>query len=240
MDEEMEWRRELRWRPRQLPWRTAALFMVGSFCFALGSFPPYAELMDPRAVGITFVIGSLFFTSAGYHQFLEAINDPSAPGATPGRFRFVAWQPRSILFWATLVQLAGTLFFNFNTIDAMIATLDAQEANRLVWGPDFFGSIAFLVASHLAWLDVNKRTWAVHRNEADWWVAALNYVGSIFFMMSALASFTLTTTGEMLNITIVNLGTFLGAVCFFIGAYLLLPPAPHRPHRTGRPEPAAT
>ncbi len=42
-------------------------------------------------------------------------------------------------------------------------------------------------------------------------------------MASALAAFTLPTTGEVLNIAIVNLGTFLGAVCFFVGAYLLLP-----------------
>ena len=62
-------------------------------------------------------------------------------------------------------------------------------------------------------------------DDADWWVAALNYVGSIFFMLSAIASFTLTTTGEALNTTIVNSGTFLGAVCFLVGAYLLLPPA---------------
>ncbi len=59
---------------------------------------------------------------------------------------------------------------------------------------------------------------------ADWWAAALNYVGSIFFMLSAIASFTLTTTGEELNTTIVNSGTFLGAVCFLVGAYVLLPP----------------
>jgi hypothetical protein len=42
--------------------------------------------------------------------------------------------------------------------------------------------------------------------------------------VSALASLVLPTTGEMVNTTLVNLGTFLGAVCFFVGAYLLLPP----------------
>jgi hypothetical protein len=43
-------------------------------------------------------------------------------------------------------------------------------------------------------------------------------------MLSAVASVTLTTTGEELNTTIVNSGTFIGAVCFLLGAYLLLPP----------------
>ena len=54
-------------------------------------------------------------------------------------------------------------------------------------------------------------------------MAALNYVGSIFFMLSALGAYTLSTTGDMVNITWVNAGTFVGAVCFFLGAYLLLP-----------------
>ena len=36
-----------------------------------------------------------------------------------------------------------------------------------------------------------------------------------------------------LSVTIVNAGTFIGAVCFFIGAYLLLPPF-------GAPSPAVT
>jgi hypothetical protein len=42
-------------------------------------------------------------------------------------------------------------------------------------------------------------------------------------MASALGAFILPTTGEVANITLVNLGTFAGAVCFFVGAYLLLP-----------------
>lgn len=35
-------------------------------------------------------------------------------------------------------------------------------------------------------------------------------------------------TGEALNLTLLNLGPFLGAVCFFVGAYLLLPPVRSR------------
>jgi hypothetical protein len=49
-------------------------------------------------------------------------------------------------------------------------------------------------------------------------------VGSIFFMISAIAAFTLPTTGEEINTTLVNSATFVGAVCFFVGAYLLLLP----------------
>jgi hypothetical protein len=224
----MQWRRHLSWHPGDLSWRIAALFMVGSFLFALGSFPAYSQLVDPGIVGITFVVGSIFFTSAGYSQFVQAINSSDDGTPDSGPFRFWAWQPRRMLWWATAVQLVGTLFFNFSTIDAMFDSLSTEQTNRLVWAPDFFGSISFLIASHLAWLLVCHRLWCVHRDDADWWTSALNYVGSIFFMISAIAAFTLPTTGEEINTTLVNSATFVGAVCFFVGAYLLLPPLESR------------
>ena len=222
----MQWRRQLSWEPRSLDWRVAALFMTGAFIFALGSFPAYAQLVDGRVVGATFVIGSVFFTSAGYSQFLQVINAGNgADGAAgPDPFRFWDWQIRSMLWWAALVQLGGTVFFNFSTIDGMIESLTTAQAERLVWAPDFFGSICFLIASQLAWRLVCKRVWCVQRDDADWWIAAVNYVGSMFFMLSALAAFLLPTTGEVVNETVVNSATFVGAACFFVGAYLLLPP----------------
>jgi hypothetical protein len=201
------WKRELRSTGRGLAWRVAVLFMIGSFLFALGSFPLYAQNVDPGTVGITFVVGSVFFTSAAGSQLLQTTR---------------AGESR-LLIRSCQVQLVGTFLFNISTVDAMLESLDTEQTNRLVWAPDMFGSVAFLIASHLAWLAVCHGLWAVRRDDADWWMAALNYVGSIFFMLSAIASVTLTTTGEMLNTTMVNLGTFVGAVCFFVGACLLLP-----------------
>ena len=183
--------------------------MAGSALFAVGSVPPYAQMVDPRAVGITFVVGSVFFTAAAACALAQAVRD----------------RVDRRLLWACGVQLVGTLLFNVNTVRALRDTFDdAHEANRLVWAPDAFGSIAFLVASHLAWIVVCGGLWRVARDDADWWVAALNYVGSILFMASALASYTLETTGEVVNQTVVNSATFGGAVCFLVGAYLLLPP----------------
>ena len=112
----------------------------------------------------------------------------------------------------------------------MIDGLSTEQTNRLVWAPDFFGSVCFLVASHLAWLVVCGRLWCVHRDDADWWGAVLNHVGSILFMFAAVAAITLPTTGEELNTTIVNSGIFAGAACFLAGAYLLLPPANGTPN----------
>ncbi len=217
----MTWRREVRWTASDLGWRVGALFIVGSFLFALGSFPPYARFVDPRVDAITFALGSVFFTSAGYSQFLQALNEGSSPGA----FRFVGIRSHSLFWWATAVQLAGTIFFNISTFGALVADLDAQQEDRLVWAPDIFGSIAFLVASTLAWAVVVGFHWTVRRDDSNWWVNLLNGVGSIFFMLSAIAALVLPTTDEVWNIALVNLGTFVGAVCFLVGGYLLWPPA---------------
>jgi hypothetical protein len=93
----MRWRRSLTWNTRDLSWRIASLFLVGSFLFALGSFPPYSQAVDPGVVGVTFVVGSIFFTAAGYSQFFQTINETDRARGV----RFLAWQPRRILWWAT-------------------------------------------------------------------------------------------------------------------------------------------
>ncbi|MFZ0014368.1 MAG: hypothetical protein WAL25_09665 [Acidimicrobiia bacterium] len=202
------WRRRLTGAGDPLSRRAGIFFMIGSTCFALGAFPPYFDNLPGQVVGVTFFVGSVFFTSAGLTQLLQLRRDP------PG--------DRKVL-WAVVVQLLGMVFFNINTFRAAFLSVPADQVNELIWAPDFFGSIAFLVASHLAWLAVCGGLWCVDRANAEWWMAALNYVGSISFMLSALAAFTLPTTGDVVNIGLVNLGTFVGAVCFFLGAYLLLP-----------------
>ncbi|MGA3360073.1 MAG: hypothetical protein ABSC87_07690, partial [Halobacteriota archaeon] len=55
------------------------------------------------------------------------------------------------------------------------------------------------------------------------WITALNLLGSVAFGVSAIASYVVPTTGLPINVALVNLGTFVGALCFFIGAVLLLP-----------------
>ena len=199
--------------------------MTGSFLFALGSFPPYSQNIDPGTVGLTFVVGSVVFTAAAYGAFVQVISDDDSVPV-----RYWAWQPSSTAWWSAAVQLVGTVLFNINTIDAMIDGLSTEQTNRLMWAPDFFGSVCFLAASHLVWLVVYGRLWCVQRDDADWWGAVLNYVGSIPFMFAAVAAITLPTTGEELNTTIVNSGTFAGATCLFAGAYLLVPPANGRPN----------
>ena len=213
------------WAPRAIGWWIGILFAVGSTCFAVGAVPAYLSAVGSEADALTFFVGSLWFTSAAFLQVVESANVDDArqqPEAFP-RIHLLAWFPRRIDWWATIVQFAGTLFFNATTFNALSASLTVHQLNRLVWAPDAFGSTCFLIASGLAWFEVCRAVSCWRLRSLPWWITALNLLGSIAFGVSAIASFVLPTTGVPINVALVNLGTFVGAGCFFIGAVLLLP-----------------
>src|SRR5687768_5287335 len=87
-------------------WWIGVLFAIGSVCFVVGPMPGFVQLVGSAADGTVFFVGSLFFTSAAFLQYLQAAN----PG--PGRKRVLRFHPRSSDWWASLVQLIGTLYFN--------------------------------------------------------------------------------------------------------------------------------
>ena len=92
----------------------------------------------------------------------------------------------------------------------------------MVWRPDFYGSILFLVSSTFAILALGRiRSW--RPREAAWWVAWLNMLGSIAFMASAIGAFVIPRTDSAVDLTIADRGTLVGAVCFFVGALLAIP-----------------
>ena len=76
------------WAPRDRDWWMGVLFAVGSLLFALGTVPAYADAVGARPDAVTFFIGSLFFTSAGFLQYREAVDAaPRRPGTARSRQR---------------------------------------------------------------------------------------------------------------------------------------------------------
>lgn len=187
--------------------------MIGSSFFALGSFQPYASAAGSGLDAITFAIGSIFFTTAASVQMVQ---QHSARRLSPHHRYGAAW-------WASAVQLFGTVMFNISTFAATVSGLTVPQQDHAVWVPDMYGSVAFLVASFLSWLVVCGPTWVWRPSDDQWWVAVANFFGSILFMISALASVIVPTTGNVLSPFFANLGTFLGALGFLLGGYLLLP-----------------
>ena len=210
-------------------WWIAVLFCIGSTCFTVGPLPAYESWVGTRWVGLTFFVGSIFFTSASYLCFVEASNAPDAVVDDPqrrhrGPFRLISWRPHSIDWWSTGVQLVGTVYFNVMTFLAMYDGWDTAQANRLVWRPDTIGSICFLVASYLAWAEVCHSAGRLRLRDVSWWIVVLNLLGSVFFGVSAVGAYTL-GSGELVNEWLDNAGTVAGGVCFFVAAAMLIPEA---------------
>jgi hypothetical protein len=174
------------------------LFAIGSMCFVVGPFPGFVKMVGAVADAAVFFAGSIFFTSAATLQFLDT--------------------PRSdrIDRWASAIQLAGTLFFNLSTGRALHASIDLAQEDRLIWRPDAFGSICFLVASVLACYAVRGA------HDRGWWIAVINLAGSIAFGVSAVAGYIVPATGDYLDLAAANVSTVVGALCFLAGALLLL------------------
>ena len=53
--------------------------------------------------------------------------------------------------------------------------------------------------------------------------------GSVAFGASAIASYIVPASGDVWDAELSNLGTFVGALCFLVGAALLLPAARRAP-----------
>ena len=210
------------WAPRARGWWIAILFAIGSLLFALGSVPGYASAAGAVGDTVTYFIGSLFFTTASFLSYREAVD--AAPAAlNPAHRRFLVYQPGRIDWWATAVQLAGTVYFNVSTGLAMVTNLSAEAAHRHVWRPDAIGSACFLISSALAWYEICHGWMAWRPRSWSWWITLANLVGSIAFGVSAVAGYINPVTGQVHNAARADTQTLIGAVCFLIGAVLLLP-----------------
>jgi hypothetical protein len=188
--------------PRRINWWVGVLFAIGSLCFFLGPFPGFVDLVGSSADGVVFFVGSLFFTSAALLQLI-------------GSKRWTAdW-------WASLIQLAGTVYFNVDTFRAMQNSFDTADVNRVVWRPEAIGSICFLVSGWIALRAVRHL-----RGTRDYRIAVVNFAGCVLFGISTVGGYVLPSTGDELNLLAANAGTALGALCFLIGALMLLPQPP--------------
>jgi hypothetical protein len=180
----------------------ALSFAIGSACFLIGPFPGYAALVGGRADAITFFVGSIFFTAGGALQTALAWPARNAPGA--GR---AAW-------WTAVIQSAGTLFFNASTFRAVGTAFDNHAYDRLVWRPDAFGSICFLVSGTIAYKASDRHGLLPARGAPGWWMPAVNLLGCVFFGISAIAGYVLPARGSVLDLAAANWNTSLGAACF--------------------------
>jgi hypothetical protein len=177
----------------------------------VGAVPNYAEWAGAVGVGWTFFIGSIFFTLAAFIQL--SLSGRHLPRAGTNRADRSDWA-------AAAVQFAGTLFFNWSTLLALLAAIADPTRMGVGWRPDAFGSIAFLVSSGLAMMATKERGMLWDTDARTWHGTWLNMLGSVFFGLSAIGAYVLPDTETFVNLLWANLGTLLGAVCFLVAALL--------------------
>lgn len=184
---------------------------------------------------MVYLVGGVFFSTGGYASLVQVTNEPDqVEGFTPGRWRWWSREPGRLAWLSALVLFAGTLVFAINLVDSLIDGLDAVEEDRLVWSPDMIGCALFLISGHLAMVEIGGgwRFW--HRRDLGWWIVAVNQIGSILFMVSAVASFVRPTTGDALAVGVANWGTLTGALCFAIAGAMQEFEHPAGPRRRRR------
>ena len=176
------------------------LFAIGSACFLVGPFPGFVELVGAEADAVVFFVGSLFFTAAALLQALSAADPDRLP---------------------SLIQFAGTIFFNVDTYRALNTAIDNAQVDRLIWAPEAAGSACFLVSGALAFRTMRAaghRLWS--RGEGR--IATINLLGCVFFAISTVGSYIVPETGDALSLAVANWNTGLGALCFLVGAIMLV------------------
>jgi hypothetical protein len=207
-------------------------FMIGGAMFALGPLLAQLGVGSVRGVDTVYLVGGLFFSAGGYASVVQASNAPTGidEGGTLSATAWTwwAWLPRQIGWLSVAVLFAGTLFFGISLVAAFASDLTARQSNGWIWLPDMLGCICFLVSGHLALVEVCHGRIGVRPHELGWWVVAVNQVGSVFFFLAGLAAFTRPATSTVVDLSLVNWGTFVGAVCFVAGGALQLGERPDR------------
>ena len=212
-------------RLRRVNWVAAGAFTLGGSLFALGAVVAQIGSGDAASAASIYFAGGILFTTGAYASLLGAINAPQSVGPegtlAAERWRWWSYRPERIDWLSTFVLFAGTVAFGVSLIASFINGLDTRGVDRLTWRPEVIGCVLFLVSGHLAMAEICHRVKpCLRRRDLGWAIVAINQVGSILFMVAALAAFTRPETMDEVNVGVANWGTLLGAVCFAIGGVM--------------------
>jgi hypothetical protein len=212
-------------RLRRINWVAAVAFTVGGSLFAAGAAVAQIGSGDAATCASIYFVGGLFFNTGAYASLLGAINGPRGMGSggqlTAQRWRWWSYEPIRVDWLSTFVLFVGTLAFGVSLIHSFLTGLTTQQTNRLIWAPESIGCVLFLISGHLAMTEICHRFRpCLRRRDLGWAIVAINQLGSILFMISALAAFTRPATSSEVSVRVANWGTLTGALCFAIGGVM--------------------
>ncbi|MEJ8570913.1 hypothetical protein [Microbaculum marinum] len=229
------------WHTERYNWLTGAIFAVGAFLFMTGCvltlISQVWEALDPTTINSVFFLGSIPFTTAGYLQLFQAANaGPFAPARpasaiSSGRIALIGWHPESPGWLSTLAQFVGTVAFNLNTFDAIYDPSGWRAQDLVIWIPGMIGSLLFLISGYLAYIEAGHAYWSWRPKELAWWIVFVNLVGCIAFMTAAILAYVPAGTEPAWVPVVGNVHLWFGALCFFVGAILLMRESRDSAHR---------
>lgn len=220
------------WMPGQLNWWIGVVFATGSVLFAVAGVlslaPELARAwsLSPANVNAIFFAGSIPFTTAAYLQLNQAANAPGFARheqSRSTRMIWLGWRPREIGWLSAALQFIGTLLFNLSTFDAMSSAMNPSWQDRMIWLPDIVGSVFFLVAGYLAFIETCHAHWAWKPRSLSWWVTFANLLGCIAFMISAVFAYVPEYPSGLDAAAVSVAFTLAGAIGFLTGSLLMLP-----------------
>ncbi|MFE7515087.1 hypothetical protein ACFU8I_28215 [Streptomyces sp. NPDC057540] len=213
-------------RLRRLNAVAATAFVIGGAFFAAGAGVAQFGSADATRLATIYFVGGLFFNTGGYASLLQVINAPrhvvGGRELVTHRWRWWSYEPMRLDWLSVFLLFTGTLVFGVNLLDSFLQGLNVHQVNRLIWVPDVVGCVLFLASGHLALVEVCHGRPRLLPRSLGWWIVAVNQLGSVLFMVSALAAYTRLSTGSPVNIDIANWGTLAGALCFSVGGVLQL------------------
>ena len=170
-----------------------------------------------------FFVGSIFFTSAALLQFLDRQRRPRGRRG-PRALRLLTFEPASNRLVGDGIQFVGTLFFNVSTFRRCRSSTPRSTASS--GRPT---STARSASSSPATSPTSgpRRRPLLGRADAGVADRGRQHAGSIAFGISAVAGYVVPSTGDVLALGAANFTTSFGALCFLIGAIMLLPKAAH-------------
>ena len=218
------------WTARDLNIWIGAGFSMGSMLFlwsAMLSLAPdlvWNAGVSTAAINRMYFVGSIFFTAAALLQLHQA-GVSGRPFDGTSNARLFDWRPDDAGWLACALQFVGTLLFNLNTYDAMSPGLSWVRSDLMVWVPDLLGSVLFLASGYIAFVETCHAHWRWQPKNLSWWIVAINLLGCVAFMLSALSGYA-PRPGAAFDPVDISVGfTALGALGFLIGAMLLFPEA---------------
>lgn len=222
------------WQTARYNWIMGLVFVIGSSLFMLGSamalFPALVKDLPGWTTNVTFFMGSIPFTTAGYLQLFQAANSDERYTSGKVRPALFGWDLKSPGWLSSSTQFVGTVAFNFNTFDAINTPKGWVAQDIVIWVPGMIGSILFLVSAYLAYIETSHAHFPHPRREIAWWIVAINLLGCIAFMIASTIAYTPQHAWPAWVMNASNANLWFGAFCFALAAALSMREARHAAH----------